>query len=309
MPELIGHKATRVLAEMTSAKSANPPRLTQGVVLMTLAMLSIPIVDGLAKYLSVSYSPLFLGWARFSVACLVVLPLAATMHGTRLFPAEQRVSHVLRTVFLVTAMSLYFLSIARIPLATAVSAYFVGPIVAAVLSVPVLKERMTPRKALSLAFGFVGSLVILRPDTSLNAGILLALGAGICFAFYLIATRQAAQDSDPIKTLAFQCAFGAMLLTPQAVAFWSTPTWNDFAFFAGLGLFSAASHMLSIAAFRLADASTLAPLVYVELIGAALIGYVAFNEIPGTSTVVGAAFIVAAGLILLQRQAGKASRR
>jgi len=136
----------------------------------------------------------------------------------------------------------------------------------------------------------------------MDPGILLALGAGVIFAFYLIATRQAAQASDPVKTLAFQCVVGTVLLTPQAVVSWSAPAWNDLLFFAGLGLFSAISHILSIVAFRLADASTLAPLVYVELIGAALIGYVAFDEIPGTPTVVGAGFITAAGLILLQRQ-------
>jgi drug/metabolite transporter (DMT)-like permease len=269
---------------------------------MTAAMLSIPLVDGLAKYLSVRYSPLFISWARYVVACLIVLPFAAAIHGPRLFPEERRASHLLRTVFLVTAMTLYFFSVARIPLATAVSTYFVGPIIAVVLSVTVLKERMTSRKVLSLILGFVGSIVILRPGGSMDPGILLALGAGVFFAFYLIATRRAAQESDPVKTLAFQCVVGVALLTPQAIVSWSAPLWNDLLFFAGLGLFGAISHILSIVAFRLADASTLAPLVYVELIGASIIGYVAFNEIPGAPTIAGAGFIIAAGLILLQRR-------
>lgn len=287
---------------MTSAVSDQPARTLQGVLLMAVAMLSIPIVDGLAKYLSLSYSPLFIGWARYAVASMVVLPFAAAVHGPRLFPAEQWASHVLRTVFLVTAMTLYFLAVARIPLATAISAYFVGPVVAVVLSVLVLRERLTLRKTLSLAVGFAGALVILRPGGTLEPGILLALGSGVFFALYLIATRRAAQASDPMKTLAFQCAVGMMLLAPQAIATWSAPAWGDLIFFAGLGLFSAFSHILSIVAFRLADASTLAPLVYLELLGSALIGFVVFAEVPGTATVIGAALIVAAGLILLQRR-------
>ncbi|HEX7124410.1 MAG TPA: hypothetical protein VF406_01365 [Thermodesulfobacteriota bacterium] len=60
--------------------------------------------------------------------------------------------------------------------------------------------------------------------------------------------------------------------------------------------------MLSIAAFGLADASTLAPLVYVELVGAAVVGYVAFDEVPSPTTIVGGAFIVVAGLVLLAAQ-------
>jgi drug/metabolite transporter (DMT)-like permease len=291
---------------MTSANSVGGAGSMKGIVLMTAAMLSIPLVDGLAKHLSAGYSPLFLGWARYAVASLIVVPVTAALHGARLFPAERRGSHVLRTVFLVSAMTLYFLAVARIPLATAVSAYFVGPVVAVGLSVAVLKERMTPRKALSLALGFGGSIVVLRPGGSMDPGILLALGAGVLFAFYLIATRSAAQDSDPVKTLAFQCVAGTLLLTPQAALSWSAPDGNDLLLFAGLGLFSAISHALSIVAFRLADASTLAPLVYVELIGAALIGYVAFGEIPGLPTIVGAGLIVAAGLILFLPGSGRA---
>jgi drug/metabolite transporter (DMT)-like permease len=93
-----------------------------------------------------------------------------------------------------------------------------------------------------------------------------------------------------------------MLLTPQAVVAWSTPALSDFWLFAALGVLSAVSGILSIAAFRYADASTLSPLVYLELIGAALVGYLAFGDVPGAATVLGAALIVAAGVLLLERQ-------
>jgi drug/metabolite transporter (DMT)-like permease len=285
-----------------STRPISASRSTQGVILMVVAMFTIPLVDGLAKYLSASYSPLFISWARYAFACLIVLPIIAAKHGSRLFPSERRASHIWRTIFLVTAMNLYFLAIARIPLATAVSTYFIGPIVAVVLSVVILKERMTSRKAMSLILGFVGSMVILQPGGAVDPGILLALGSGISFAFYMIATRHAAQNSNPIKTLAFQCVVGMLILTPQAVLSWSTPAWNDLIFFVGMGLFSAVGHGLSIAAFRLADASTLAPLVYIELISTALIGYLAFKEVPGTTTLIGAGLIIVAGLFLLQRK-------
>jgi drug/metabolite transporter (DMT)-like permease len=287
---------------VATAEAARHSRRLQGVVLMVLAMLTIPAVDGFAKALSAGHSPLFVGWARYAVACLVVLPIAFARHGGRMFPAEQRGSHLVRTVLLVVSMTLYFQAIARIPLATANGTFFVAPILAVVLSIVILKEEITRWKLISLALGFAGSLVILRPDASIDPGMLFALGAGVAFAFYLIVTRRAAQGSDPLKTLAFQCSLGALLLTPQALWFWSTPAWSDLAFFAGLGLFSAISHMMSIAAFRLADASTLAPLVYLELIGTSLIGYFGFGEIPGAATIVGAALIVLAGLILVRRR-------
>ena len=284
---------------MTNQSSSRP---TLGILLMALAMLSIPTVDGLAKYLSAGYSPLFLGWARYAVATLIVLPIAAMRHGTRIFPSEGRPSHVLRTLCLVISMTLYFLALARIPLATAISAFFIGPIAAVVLSVFVLKERVNWPKIASLVLGFTGALVILRPGAEVNTGILLAFAAGLCFSVYLVVTRLAAQKSDPVSTLAFQCAIGTLLLTPQAIATWAIPQLNDLGFFLALGIMSAFSHLLSIAAFRFAEASILAPLVYLELIGAGLIGYYAFNELPDSFTVIGAGLIIAAGLILLRRQ-------
>lgn len=274
----------------------------RGIALMSIAMLGIPVVDGIAKYLSSSYSPLFLGWARYAVACLFVLPLAYRYHGRRMFPDEQRFAHLVRTAFLVAAMTLYFLALARIPIALAVSAYFVGPIVAVALSVMFLKEVLTIRKMLSLALGFVGSLVVLRPTGDVETGIVMAFGAGLFFALYLIATRQASQRSDPIKTLAFQCVVGTVLLSPQAAFTFSLPQIEFLWLFLGLGLFSAIGHILTILAFRLADASTLAPLVYLELVGSAIIGFLVFSEVPTVMTVTGATLIVVSGLILVSRR-------
>ncbi len=80
------------------------------------------------------------------------------------------------------------MSIAVIPLATAVTAYFVAPIIAVVLSLIFLKERLTIRKFLSLILGFGGAMVILKPTGGVELGILLAFGAGAFFALYMIAT-------------------------------------------------------------------------------------------------------------------------
>ena len=120
---------------------------------MSIAMLTVPIVDGTAKYLSAEHSPLFIAWVRYASASLFVLPLAFWLHGRAILPTEGRPVHLLRTVFHVSAMTLYFLALARIPIAQAVSAYFVGPVVAVALSIVVLREAMTRRKALSLALG------------------------------------------------------------------------------------------------------------------------------------------------------------
>jgi drug/metabolite transporter (DMT)-like permease len=294
------------MAGSVSLAPAGRSATLAGVGLMAAAMLTIPMVDGIAKYLSAAHSPLYLSWARYMVASLAVLPLALARHGRSFLPREQLGAHLLRTAFLVASMTCFFLAIARIPLATALSATFVSPIIAMVLAVLLLGERLTPRRIGSLVIGFAGALVILRPTASTDPGLLLALAAGTLFACYLIATRRASPRSDPVKTLTFQCLLGSALLTPQAIAAWSVPSAGELWLFLAMGLLSATSHMLSITAFRYAPASILAPLVYLELLGAVAIGLLVFREMPDTFMWAGASAIVLAGLLLLQptRQPG-----
>ncbi|MEE9335836.1 MAG: EamA family transporter [Granulosicoccaceae bacterium] len=284
---------------MAIAKQSYPE--VKGIALMCVAMLSIPLVDGIAKHLSGSYSPLYISWVRYAVASLLILPLGLKLFGKSVFPSENLGSHVLRTVFLVTAMTLFFVSVSVTPLATAMSAYFVGPIIASLLAVRFLGESMTMTKLIALSLGFIGAIVVMRPGGSMEPGILLALGAGVSFACYIVSTRSASKNTSPVKTLVFQCLLGALLLLPQAVFAWSVPQIEDAPFFLAMGALSVLSHFLSIAAFRYAQASTLAPLVYLELLSAAAIGYVFFKEVPELHVWIGAAIIVASGLMLLKK--------
>lgn len=270
-----------------------------GILLMSASMLTIPMVDGIAKHLSATHSPLYISWARYVMACLVVLPFALRTHGRQFLPQAQLGTHLLRTALLVAGMTCYFLAIARVPMASAASAYFICPIIAMVLAVLLLGESLSIRKVASLVLGFAGTLIVLRPSAGIDPGLLLALASGGLIALYLITTRQASLQTDPIRTLAFQCLVGAALLTPQAVWSWTLPAWHELWIFLALGALSALSHILSITAFRHAEASLLAPLIYLELLGATLIGYFAFGEVPGTHVWIGAAGIVGAGALLI----------
>lgn len=274
--------------------------IRKGIVLMVMAMMTIPVVDGTAKFISSEFSPLFISWIRYAIACLFVLPFAFLKRGMNIFPREKLGIHLLRTVFLVSSMTLYFVSVSLIPLATAISAYFVGPIVAVVLGVLFLRESWNLIKCLSLILGFVGSIIILKPGSELEPGVIMALISGCFFALYMITSRMTSLQSDPIKTLALQCAFGVVILSPLAVFFWKQPTLEYMHFFLLIGLCSALGHIMTIYAFRYADASTLAPLVYVELFVTVCIGYLVFSEIPDVSTVMGALFIIISGFLLFR---------
>jgi len=267
---------------------------------MIVAMLSIPLVDGIAKHLSQQYSPLYISWIRYLGGVLFVLPLTLARYGKRAWPSHGVGSQITRTVFLVTAMTLYYVGISTVPLADATAAYLLAPVIASVLAVVVLKEAFSPRKMIAVVLGLIGALTVVRPGLSVEPGMLFALGAGVSFALYVIATRQASQSADPLVTLNFQYVLGALLLTPIGLLYFSVPVLSLVLIVALMGAISVASHLLSIIAFKYAQASTLAPLIYVELISSVAVGYWFFGDFPTAVIWLGIIIIVASGLLLLQ---------
>lgn len=280
-----------------------PHNETLGIVLMAIAMLIIPTSDAIAKYLSGAHSPAFLSWVRYVAALGFILPVALIQLGraperTSASPGRYWLSQILRTAFLVTAMTLYFVAIARIPLADALGAYFIAPVAATLLAAIALRERLDRRKLIAVALGFVGAILVVRPGTETSVDMLIALASGFCMACYLVLTRATAQDRPPVATLTIQLVLGILMLLPFAVLQWTAPTREGLLLILLMGLVSTLSNLMTISAFRLAQVQTLSPFVYLELIGATALGFALFGDLPSPMTWAGIAVIVAAGLIV-----------
>mgnify|MGYP000211558044 CR=1 FL=1 len=272
----------------------------KGIVLMGLGSSIIPISDGFAKVLSESHSALLVSSGRYFAATALLVPFALARFGRSALPPTHRLMpHVLRTLFMVGSMTFYFMAIVTIDLATAVSAFFVGPIVGSLMAVIVLGERLTAPKVTALALGFAGAVIIARPGTAMSPGILLALLAGVCFGFYLVSTRAASGEATALQALVFQNIFGSLILLPQAIVTWQTPSFNELLMFLAMGGIAMLCHALSIKAFSHADATTLAPLSYMELITSAAVGYFWFGQQPEHVVWIGAALVASGGLVLI----------
>lgn len=290
------------LGRPDAVPSQEPRKPAFGIALMAVAMLIIPGSDAIAKYLSTVHSPAFLSWARYVAALCFVLPVVLFVQARSREPLVSRrqlLPQLVRTAFLVGAMTLYYVAIARIPLADALGAYFVAPIVATLLAAVVLRERLDRRKLVAVLLGFIGALLVVRPGTAGSAGTLIALASGGLMACYLVMTRATAPATPPLSTLTVQLVFGILLLTPFVLFKWTTPSWEALGLILLMGLLAAAANLMTISAFRLAQVSTLSPLVYLELLGATALGFVMFGDLPSVTAWMGIAVIVAAGLTVV----------
>lgn len=293
----------------TAAGESRTVRPIIGIALMVVASFAVPLVDGIAKILVANHSPLFVAWARYSAAAIIVLPMALVWHRQTHSLRTDFASNALRTILAVGAMTCFFFAITQIPLATAFGGYFLGPVIAAVLAARILGEKVTAWRLGAALAGLFGALLVVQPGIDFKFGSLLAILSGVLFAGYLVTTRMTASTTPPMGALMFQCVFGALLLTPFAVLNWSWPSMEELLLIFVMGALSAVCHFMVIAAFRYAEAAVLSPLVYLELVTAVVFGWIAFSELPDLLAFMGIALIVLGGLvILLTEHRGFASR-
>lgn len=274
-----------------------------GIGLMAAGVCTLPLMDGIAKYLSGDFHVLQVAWARYGFHLVLLLTLLAW----RLRPAEFVPSHpgmqVLRSGFLLGTTLCYFGAIAYLPLATVLALAFIGPVVSTALAPFALGERIGPRRWVAVLIGFTGALIVLRPGFDVfHPASLLALGAGVFYGLYLLATRRLSGSGRPAVTLLYTAVIGVAVLTLALPFVWRTPEATDWVLMAIMGAFGAFAHFLIIRAFEHAPAGVLGPVSYVEIVMAVAVGWIAFGDFPDRWTWTGIAVIVASGIYISVRE-------
>lgn len=283
---------------MQDEKKLTVDRVALGLTLMAAAMFVIPLRDGIAKHMTDALPVFTIAWGTYVAAAVVAVPIAMRLHGREALMPSGLESQTARTLLLVGSMTVFFFSIRTVPLANAISAYFVAPFIAAALAPFVLSERLTLPIICAVIGGFIGVIIVLRPDANFDANILWAVLAGVLFAFYMLATRLAARQASPMAALSYQALLGAIVLTPFALWSGIGEVSSFLGLFAVVGVLQSLSHGLSIAAFRFAPAGILAPLVYLEIVAAVIVGFIAFGDWPDTHTWLGIIVILCSGALV-----------
>tara|TARA_B100000700_G_scaffold310704_1_gene391598 strand:- start:585 stop:1202 length:618 start_codon:yes stop_codon:yes gene_type:complete len=201
-------------------------------------------------------------------------------------------------------MALAYWSIILIPMTDAIAMAFVAPLVVATLSPFLLKERIGVYRILAVIFGFVGALILLRPlFVGEGLGYLIGLLSGIAFGIYYTANRRtAAIQGSSIMVVVYPAYIGTVLVTPFVPLTWTSPRIDDSAVIIGFMLLTYIGQTLLLTAFRFGEATVVAPFHYMHLVGATILGYIFFAEIPDFYTWFGVVIIVASGLFIAFRE-------
>lgn len=283
------------------------PRFAAGPALTAVAGIGLlSVMDGLIKFVAASHSSMQVAALRYAVGTLVAFAVFRAL-GTPWPNVATLRPHAWRSVVVaVTALS-FFYSLATLPLAVALALSFTSPIFIALFAALILGERPKRSIYVALVLGFAGVLVVLGSELSHagsagnSLGLAAAIVSAVTYALSMVVLKSRAAR-DPLPTIVLlQNGFAGLLIAPLGLINWTPPAGAELAAFLAIGVLGTAGHLCMASAYRRAEASSLGVFEYTSFAWAVGIGFLAFGEVPGISTIMGSVLIVGGALIASRR--------
>ncbi|MCY3983106.1 MAG: DMT family transporter [Roseovarius sp.] len=287
-------------------------RSSGGILLMACFALVAPGMDACAKLIGDALAVGQVVATRFSIQFALLFPLAAAFGWLHRPRSNEIWLHMARGALILIATAFFFVALRYMPIADAISIFFVEPFILALLGGIILGERVGPRRYAACAAGFLGAMMVIQPSfREVGATALLPLVTAFSFALYMILTRRMARRMHPVSMQVYTGLAACVLVFPLLFLFDGSgihaldPSWpgrREIWLLAGIGLIATLSHLCIGFALSLAPASLLAPIQYLEIAGATVLGYAIFSDLPDLPTFAGILLIVGSGLFVFFRE-------
>lgn len=277
-----------------------------GIGVLVLSSWALSGLDASGKWvMGAGVSLVVLCWVRYVVHLLLVLGLVLPARGAKVLRTKRPGAQVTRGGVMLLATLSFFTTLRYLPQAEATAINFLAPLIMLAVAPWLLKEPARLSRWVAAGVGFLGVLIIIRPDAGLHPlGTLFGLLTACLFATQFIATRRLAAE-DPFTTLLWSGAVGSLLLTVALPFVWPTiqpmlaalDPWQ-WMVLVSTGFWGALGHLLQIQAYRYAPASMLAPFLYLQIVSAATLGWLIWGQFPDPLTWLGIAVICASGVTI-----------
>ncbi|MDB5799342.1 MAG: putative permease, superfamily [Rhodocyclales bacterium] len=279
---------------------AGTPRVPlRGMLVYALALLLFSGMDAVSKYLALRHPVPQVAWMRYSVHLLLMTVIFAPAMGRGLVSTQRGGLVFARAMCLVGITLCMMFALRRLPLAEATSILFVAPLLVVLLARPVLQERIGVVRWSAVLVGFCGVLLVVRPSGALDGiGVAFALVTALSSTVYQLLTRILSHTENPVVMLYYSALAGTIVFGLSLPWFWfdAMPSTLEALLYCSLGLLGFVGHLCFTLAFRDAPASLLAPVTYLQLVWAGLLGWLIFGQIPDGYTLFGMSIVAASGV-------------
>jgi len=279
------------------SRAAALPPLVRGALWMTVAALLFAGAAAAVRALSATVHVFEISFARCLFGVLVMTPWLLRVGAAGVRTPRMRL-YMARAVFSALAMFCWFGGLSLMPVADATAVSFTTPLFGAIAGVLFLREPSSGRMWITLALGFVGAMIMLRPGTgAFNPGALLVIGSGVLIAFSAMIMKETSRADSPDLSAFYQALLMAPICLVPALFVWTWPTAPEVGLAVAVGVFSTLAQRCVARAYVAADVSAVQPFDYTRLLWAVLLGLILFGELPDVWSGVGALVIFASSVI------------
>ena len=271
-----------------------------------------PVGDAIAKILGQTVPVGQLVLVRFGIQALILIPLVYATGRVWRMSRKVTVLTFVRTILHIAGIGTMVTALKFLPLADAIAIAFVMPFIMLLLGRFALQEEVGGRRIAACSVGFVGTLLVVQPSFSeVGWPALLPVGVAVNFALFMLVTRQIAKQTDPIS---LQAVSGVMAVIIMLPVFWLAQGSSygqlqlvsvsnfDWSLLVSIGLLGTIAHLLMTWSLRYAPSATLAPMQYLEIPFATVLGFIVFGDLPDPVAAVGIVITVFAGLYVVLRE-------
>lgn len=295
---------------------------TKGILFLVVGLSLFTIQDVTIKLFSDELALLQILFLRSLVALLPICWLVYREGGWKAFHTRRPVLNVVRGFLIISCYSSFYMALAVLPLADAMTLFYTNPLFVTALSVPILGEIVGPRRWLALLVGFMGVLIVVQPGVGeMEPAMMLGIFSALAYSATCLLTRHMAATEGGagmsfhttvtmiVLSGAAGLAFGDgsfNLIDHPSAAFmfraWPMPDAFQWMLIVVIGLIAGVGFYCLSQAYRLGRASVVAPFEYSSLPLAVFWGWIFWSSIPTWTTILGSAFIVGSGLYIIRRE-------
>jgi drug/metabolite transporter (DMT)-like permease len=275
----------------------------RGMALYVASFFVASLVDTPVKYLLVHGMPQpTVMFFRFLIAMIFLLAWQASK-GRWFSLSKHPKLNVVRGLILFSSGLVNFYALRQLPLATAASINFAAPLISCALAQVFLGEHVGMRRWLAVIIGFGGVLIVMRPGTAaFHPAMLASLATAFTIAVFQIVTRKVGFKDEPETGLLWVFAI-CLIITSLWLPFgWQMPQASFWPILIVVGAAGMGTHVLMSRSLQLANASTVAPLIYTQIIWMILFGIILFGNWPDTATLLGSSIVIASGIYVWHRE-------
>lgn len=265
------------------------------------ALLLFAGMDACTKYLTTHYPVPVVVAMRYLVHLALMLAILAPRHSQILVKTQRKNLVLIRGACLALLSLFMATALQRMPIAETTAISFLAPMMVALLASRILNERIGIVGWLAVVMGFAGMLLIVRPGSGLDTvGVVFAFLAAATGAAYQLLSRLLASTEKASAMLFYAALIGSTVYGLAFPFFWENkiPSALDVGLFLFMGAAGGFGHYLFTLAYHHAPASLLAPVTYLQLIWALLLGWLLFDNTPDTTSLLGMGIVAASGLMI-----------